>query len=220
MLDDLRGRRADDSANTNDRLRNIEGLLQQVLDQAARQAPAPPLPSEYSTSSDGMSDIDSVRRRWDDLTRSRQQPIHMPTPVRTGPSLDDQLADLLSAPPPVAPPAAPQGPPPLVPFTYQPAPRASRPRSLSPTLELPLRPYTAPVRFEPRPGPVRRTPRYREPRPPPSGDLRSELAETPVVPTPPDQIMGDPGRRRPGPMPPAEPVLVSSHVILLTPRVF
>jgi hypothetical protein len=50
--------------------------------------------------------------------------------------------------------------------------------------------------------------------------LRSELAETPVVPTPPDQIMGDPGRRRPGPMPPAEPVLVSSHVILLTPRVF
>lgn len=219
MLDDLRGRRADDSANTNDRLRNIEGLLQQVLDQAARQAPAPPLQSEYSTSSDGMSDIDSVRRRWDDLTRSRQQPIHMPTPVRTGPSLDDQLAELLSAPPPVAPPAAPQGPPPLVPFTYQPAPRASRPRSLSPTLELPLRPYTAPVRFEPHPGPVRRTPRWREPRPPPSGDLRSELAETPVVPTPPDQIMGDPGRRRPGPMPPAEPVLVSFHLTLFTPRI-
>jgi hypothetical protein len=215
MLDDLRGRRAEDNADLNDRLRNIEGLLQQVLDQASRQAPRPPLPSEYSTSSDGMSDLDSIRRRWDDLTRSRQQPVHMPVPVRTGPSLDDQLADLLGAPPPAAPTAV-QPPPPLVPFTYQPAPRASRPRSLSPTLDIPIRPYTAPVRFEPQPGPVRRTQRLRErePRPPPSADWRSDIGETPrVVPTPPDQIMGDVGRqRRPGPMPPAEPVIVSSYI--------
>jgi hypothetical protein len=166
MLDDLRGRRAEDNADLNGRLRNVEGLLQQLLDQSSRQAPRPPLESVYSTSSDAMSDLDSIRRRWDDLTRRRQQPIHMPIPVRTGPSLDDQLADLLGAPPPVAPPSV-QPPPALIPFTYQPAPRASRPRSLSPSLDdIPVRPYTAPVRFEPHPGPVRRTQRWREPRPP------------------------------------------------------
>jgi hypothetical protein len=209
MLDDLRGRRAEDSANANDRLRNIEGLLQQVLDQASRQAPRPPLESVYS-SSDGMSDLESIRRRWDDLTRSRQQPIQMPQPVRPGPSLDDQLADLLGAPPPAAP-APVQPPPPLVPFTYQPAPRASRPRSMSPTLDLPIRPYTTPVRFEPQPRPVQRTTqRWRQPRPAQS-DWPSEAGEPPrVVPTLPDQIMGDAGRRRPGPVPPAEPVVVSS----------
>ena len=112
MLDDLRGRRAEDQADLNDRVRNIEGLLQQLVDQASRPAPRPPIESVYSTSSDGMTDLESIRRRWDDLTRSRQQPIHMPTPVRTGPSLDDQLADLLGAPPPAAA-AAPVQPPPV-----------------------------------------------------------------------------------------------------------
>lgn len=215
MLDDLRNRRADDNAGLNDRLRNIEGLLQQVLDESTRQAPRPPQESIYTTSSDAMSDLDSIRRRWDDLTRSRQQPIHMPIPVRTGPSLDDQLADLLGAPPPAAPSAV-QPPPPLIPFTYHPAPRASRPRSMSPTLDIPIRPYTAPVRFEPHPGPARRTQRWREPRPPPSTDWRSDLGipQTPrVVPTGPDRFdMADPGaHRRPGPFPPAGPVLVSPY---------
>lgn len=212
MLDDLRGRRADDDTETGNRLRNIEGLLQQVLDQSARQAPRPPLESVYSTSSDALSDLDSIRRRWDDLTRRRQQPIHAPIPVRTGPSLDDQLADLLGAPPPVPPPAV-QPPPPLVPFTYQPAPRASRPRSLSPTLDIPIRPYTAPVRFGPDPEPFRRPPRRREPRPPPSADWRSDLGvpQSPrVVPMGPSHILEDPRmHRRPGFVPPAEPVLVS-----------
>ena len=164
----------------------------------------------YLRWSSTSSDLDSIRCRWDDLARSRQQSIHMPTPVRTGPSLGDQLADLLGAPSAAPPAAAVQPPPPLVHFTYNPAPRASRPRSMSPTLDIPIRPYTAPVRFEPQPGPVRRTQRWREPRPPPSGDWHSDVGEPPrVVPTPPDQIMGDAGTRRPGPMPPAEPILVS-----------
>ena len=213
MLDDLRGRRAEDQADLNDRVRNIEGLLQQLVDQASRPAPRPPIESVYSTSSDGMTDLESIRRRWDDLTRSRQQPIHMPTSVRTGPSLDDQLADLLGAPPPAAAAAAPvQPPPPLQPFTYQPAPRSSRPRSMSPTLEdVPIRPYTAPVTFEPQARPIRRRRRSAERRPPPSADWRSHVGETPrVVPTPADQIMAD--ERRPGPQPPARPVIVSSYV--------
>lgn len=211
MLDDLRGRRAADHTDLNDRVRNIEGLLQQLLDQSGRQAPRPPMESWYtSTSSDAMSDLDSIRRRWDDLTRSRQQ-IHMPVPTRSGPSLDDQLADLLGAPPATVVPGV-QPPPPLIPFTYHPAPRSSRPRSQSPTLDIPIRPYTAPVRFEPHPGPVRRTQRWRDPRPPPSADWRSDLGvpHTPrVVPTAPDHVMGDPGRNRHGGyVPPAEPVLV------------
>lgn len=210
MLDDLRGRRAADQADLSGRLENMENLLQQLLDQASRQAPRPPLESIYSTSSDAMSDLDSIRRRWDDLTRRRQQPIHMPIPVRTGPSLDDQLADLLGAPPSAPPPPV-QPPPPLIPFTYQPAARASRPRSISPTLDIPIRPYTAPVRFDPLPGPIRRT-RWRERHPPPSTDWRFDLGipHTPrVIPTGPQPAtMADLGRR-PGHLPPAEPVLVS-----------
>jgi hypothetical protein len=77
---------------------------------------------------------------------------------------------------------------------------------MSPTLDIPIRPYTAPVRFEPQSGPVRRTQRSS---PSLSADWRSEVGEPPrVVPTPPDQITGDAGTRRPGPMPPAQPILV------------
>lgn len=211
MLDDLRGRRAEDHTDLNNRVRNIENMLQQLLDQPLRhrpQAPPGPIESSISTSSDDMSDIDSIRRRWDDLIRSRQQ-IHMPTPTRAG-ALDDQLADLLGATPTVAPPVV-QPPPVLVPFTYHPAPRASRPRSQSPTLDIPIRPYTAPVRFEPSSRPIRRVSRWRDPRPPPSADWRSDMG-VPHSPraTPVDYRMGDPGRRRPGPVPPAEPVVVSS----------
>jgi hypothetical protein len=224
MLDDLRGRRAEDQGDLNDRMRNIEDLLHQMLDQVTRQAPRPPLESIYSTSSEEMSDVESLRRRWDDLTRRRQQPIQMPIPVRPGPSLDDQLADLLGAAPPAAPPVV-QPPPPLIPFNYQPAARASRPRSTSPTLDIPIRPYTTPVRFEPQPGPVRR--RRPQPRPPPSAaDWLPDNGETPrVVPTPPDQIMGDVGRRPSRSQPPIGPVIVSANMyelrtLILTPCIY
>lgn len=246
MLDEMRDRRPEDHTELNQRVRNIEDLLQQMID---RPVPQPTLPtptpqresrppqeSVYSTSSDETSDLDSLRRRWEELARNRQQ-IHMPIPVRTGPSLDDQLADLLGAPP-VFQPTAVQPPPPLVPFTYHPTSRAARPRSRSPTLdETPVRPWTAPfvvepVRFNRPPG--RRPHRVHVRRPPQSDtDWQSERdgPETPQEPDrrpelPPSQAptprpefrMGDLGQRpqapgrRPGPMPPAHPVIVSLQI--------
>jgi hypothetical protein len=59
MLDELRDRRPDNAELLN-RLARLEDLVQQALDRS-RQGPVPEDVSIYGTSSDGMSDIDSLR---------------------------------------------------------------------------------------------------------------------------------------------------------------
>lgn len=59
MLDELRDQRPDNAELLN-RLARLEDLVQQALDRS-RQGPVPEDVSIYGTSSDGMSDIDSLR---------------------------------------------------------------------------------------------------------------------------------------------------------------
>jgi hypothetical protein len=183
---------------------------------------------ELSEESDGssvsFSDLDRLRDRLRDLSGQRDQ-IQMPIPMRSGPSLDEELAAMLRGGPQPPLTDLPQ-PPPLIRFQYQPASRASRPRSASPTL--PPRPHTvpreAPVNFYD--GPRRRPARTQAPRGPPRRRPDSTLSYTPVVPTGPTGFGMRPQQpdvefrdqapepqpapeRRPGPQPPAEPVLVS-----------
>ncbi|EGO01064.1 hypothetical protein SERLA73DRAFT_151625 [Serpula lacrymans var. lacrymans S7.3] len=233
MLDELRQQRPgpQDNDEIYERLRGIESLLERVIDQTQihrqpmpmpQPQPQPPQPdisaSVSESGSDPLADLESLRIRWEELSRSRREqiPIHMPTPVRTGPSLDDQLLELLGAPPPL-PPAHPQLPPTLIPFTYQPAPRASRSRSTSPIL-MPDRPRTVPfTREEPvnfSPTRIRRVRTVR--RPPPAGQRRpvsatepSEMDTPRIIPARPPFAQADIGRqeeRRPR-VPPAYPVI-------------
>jgi len=60
MLDELRNRHPDNAELLN-RLARLEDLVQQALDRS-RQAPVPEDASIYGTSSDGMSDMDRLRR--------------------------------------------------------------------------------------------------------------------------------------------------------------
>jgi len=158
----------DHTAELADRLHRIENLLQDLLGQEHPRAPqvvierAPTEPSEVaesisgSTSSEGrMQAIDHLR----DILRNiggATEP-HMPIPVAptVGPSLSQQLDEILSAGS-ALPPLQIQHPPPFVPFVFEPTDR-SRLRSTSPiSIEtLPTRPYTEP----PLPEAVYRDPR-------------------------------------------------------------
>ena len=164
-----------DVPDVTDRLARLESLLGDVLNrlatpagpEAPRAAPTPRPPPERDDISESLytaSDSSSIFRTVRDfLDRSRREPhpIHVPTPVRSGPSFDEQLAELIATTHPVEPTGV-QQPPPLVPLIYRPGPRLGRPRSASPTFEtdLPARPgtypQTEPVIFERR-GPPRRT---------------------------------------------------------------
>lgn len=172
LLDTLRDRPVpvpeDHTAELADRLHRIEELLRDLLGQEHPRAPqvvierAPTEPSEVaesvsgSTSSEGrMQAIDHLR----DILRNiggATEP-HMPIPVAptVGPSLSQQLDEILSAGS-ALPPLQIQHPPPFVPFIFEPTDR-SRLRSTSPiSIEtLPTRPYTEP----PLPEPVYRDPR-------------------------------------------------------------
>ncbi|KAI0943617.1 hypothetical protein AcW1_002739 [Taiwanofungus camphoratus] len=180
--------------------RRIEDALQRLLELA--QHPQPPTRDDVSESippsgSDDMSFLaDWTRLREDSTVRDAPQ-IHMPIPVRIGPSLDEQLADIMATgAPPVQHPV--HFPPPLIPLVYRPGPRVSRPRSASPIYEtdLPPRPGTypimEPVRFE---RPSRRVPRVGPRRrfvPPPISEGEDQFTPR-VVPWGPDDV------RRPDP---------------------
>lgn len=158
----------DHTAELTDRLHRIEDLLRDLLGREHPRAPqvvierAPTEPSEVaesisgSTSSEGrMQAIDHLR----DILRNiggGTEP-HMPIPVAptVGPSLSQQLDEILSAGS-ALPPLQIQHPPPFIPFVFEPTDR-SRLRSTSPiSIEtLPTRPYTEP----PLPEPVYRDPR-------------------------------------------------------------
>jgi hypothetical protein len=135
-------------------------------------------------------------------------PVDMPAPVKIGQSLDN---------PHIIPPPTSVQPPPLIPFTYQPVPQTLRPEIMSPTTDFPIRPHTAPVRFDPQL--VRQTTiqAWQEPRSP-SSDSPSEGGEPPrVVPTSADQIMGDAGSKFPSGQV-VDQVVISFH--LLKPSLF
>jgi hypothetical protein len=87
-------------------------------------------------SEDSQADAESLLSRWRDMVRGRERahfPLAMPVPHRAGPSLDEQLMELLNVPP-ASVPSDIQAPPQLIPFVYQPAPRPSRSRSTTPVL--------------------------------------------------------------------------------------
>lgn len=96
-------------------------------------------PGSVTESEDSQADAESLISRWSrwrSMLQGRERahlPVAMPVPHRAGPSLDEQLMELLNVPPaPV--PSDIQPPPQLIPFVYQPAPRPSRSRSTSPVL--------------------------------------------------------------------------------------
>lgn len=158
----------DHTAELTDRLHRIEELLRDLLGQEHPRAPqvvierAPTEPSEVaesisgSTSSEGrLQAIDHLRDILRNISGGTEP--HMPIPVAptVGPSLSQQLDEILSAGS-TLPPLQIQHPPPFVPFVFEPTDR-SRLRSTSPiSIEtLPTRPYTEP----PLPEPVYRDPR-------------------------------------------------------------
>ncbi|KAG6330770.1 hypothetical protein ID866_8320 [Astraeus odoratus] len=108
----------------------------------------------------------------------------MPTPRAAGPSLDEQLLDLLGVPPTQRPTGV-QAPPPLIPFTYQPAPRPSRSRSTSPVLRTATAPpfpdttFFSPETIHPPLGPLRPQPRPHPARAARPVDLRPRPHESP-----------------------------------------
>ena len=234
MLDELRQSRPmpQDNAEVLERLDTIESLLQRVIERTEsvnerrtteavreRETRRPRVESV----SESSTDADSLYRRWSDLLhRPDHTRIHAPTPRHVGPSLDEQLLELLGAPPSQRP-AGVQPPPPLIPFMYQPTQRPSRSRSASPDLERSTTapPFTAPVIFSPETihdRPLRRPHPRAQFRPPPRGHPPAERPEPPVVPvaqpplthTPqPMHTMGDAPAERVPHVQPAYPVVVS-----------
>ncbi len=176
MLDEVRQRPpvvTQELPDVNDRLGRIEGLLQNLADRpipvpvppAAVPRTQPPAADDVSESVSSDGSLLRIFRGILDEGRRDVPPIHFPTTSRTGPTLDEQLAELVSSEPsfvqaPVA------QPPPLVPLIYRPQPRAARPRSASPTYEvdLPARSRSVPVEepiFYPRRRPAPRPSRRR-----------------------------------------------------------
>lgn len=169
ILEELRSRPV--GQDVSDCCRRLEEAIRRILEQTQRpppQAPARDDRSEslYPSGSD-TSLLDHIARLRDEVGRD-VPPIQMPVPVRAGPSFDERLVDMLAEGPPVTQQPI-QPPPPIIPLTYRPGPRISRPRSASPVFEtdLPPRPdtfpVTRPVIFE-RPG-RQHVPRTRRPRP-------------------------------------------------------
>ncbi|EPQ51904.1 hypothetical protein GLOTRDRAFT_140838 [Gloeophyllum trabeum ATCC 11539] len=202
MLGELRDRgpATQDLSACCDKIQRIEDMLRGVLDRL--QVPQPE--SLYESPSETSSDRERLQRILDRIGGHEEPPvIRMPVPVRAGPSLDEQLENLLGSGPQMPPPTV-QAPPPLIPFVYRPAPH--RPRSESPTIgpDLPpRRSYTAPapdlytVRRPPRrsggrPG---RPPFYPPPRT--ASSFRDQGREPPVIPSLPPEEGPVEGSRRP-----------------------
>ncbi|KAL4072230.1 hypothetical protein J3A83DRAFT_2998081 [Scleroderma citrinum] len=238
MLDELRQTRPMPQDNTEvlQRLQMIENLIQRVMERVEsvteRRTTAETIRERETrrprveSVSESSTDAESLYRRWSDLLhRPDQTRIHAPTPRHVGPSLDEQLLELLSAPPSQRP-AGVQGPPPLTPFMYQPSRRPARSRSASPDLgrSTTAPPFPEPTAFYPEilhDRPVRPThprPQYRPPpRPRPPHERSEPPPVVPVVQPPssrtprPDHTMGDVPAERVRHVQPAYPVLPPLH---------
>lgn len=148
MLDDLRGRETghEIDAELNQRLRNVEELLQQMIDQPPIHCfePEPITPQETNISREPSRpeltrpERDSIseapRRQHERLPLRRSHRIYTPAPAARCSSRTDIWFDLLAAPSISFPPPALQPPPQIIPFTYHPTSYAARPRSRSPSL--------------------------------------------------------------------------------------
>ena len=224
MLDELRQARPAPQDNTEifDRLHHIEALIRTLTDTRQDTARRDQRVAVEGTetvqisetiqresrhgeegsvteSEDSQADADSLLSRWRVLVQGRERgrpPLRMPAPRQAGPSLDEQLMELLNVPPaPVS--SDIQPPPQLIPFIYQPAPRPSRSRSTSPV----LRPESGPPFRQPSiwspevlHPPLQRPPRFRPPLTRPPRPLRTE--EPASHDTPPVIPESIPGRTR------------------------
>ena len=137
------------------RLGIIEDSILRLLEYAVpREAPRPAESLREPSVREGDAES-SVHTDWrailEGITRSEGEPragepvIYAPTPQAPRPSFDEQLMEILMAPPQQTQTQV-HPPPPLIPLIYRPGPRA-RPRSSSPeTLaDLPERPRTVPI---------------------------------------------------------------------------
>ncbi|KAL0952250.1 hypothetical protein HGRIS_006540 [Hohenbuehelia grisea] len=134
-------------------------------------------------------------------------PIQMPVPQTAGPSLAQQLEEILSSGMNVAAPTV-QAPPPLVPFSNQPAghrPRSPSPVSLRDILD--RRPGTEPPFHRDYPDWPARPPRVRRrPRQPQFSQATSDVSGPPVVPGPFPPAGGPTTHGPPPARPPPPPV--------------
>ncbi|KAL0946096.1 hypothetical protein HGRIS_012361 [Hohenbuehelia grisea] len=207
---------APDNTGLLERVDRIENLLQQLLQQPRSRPPPDTLRDEGLPESDYEStSSDGTLRRFRDLLNEfngDRAPIQMPVPQTAGPSLAQQLEEILSSGMNVAAPTV-QAPPPLVPFSYQPAghrPRSPSPVSLRDILD--RRPGTEPPFHRDYPDWPARPPRVRRrPRQPQFSQATSDVSGPPVVPGPfppagGPTTHGPPPAPRPPP-PPVEPVI-------------
>ena len=191
ILEELRSRPV--GQDVSDCCRRLEEAIRRILEQTQRPPPPPQAPprddrseSLYPSGSE-TSLLEHIARLRDEVGRD-VPPIQMPVPVRAGPSFDERLVDMLAEGPPVTQQPI-QPPPPIIPLTYRPGPRASRPRSASPVFEtdLPPRPGTFPVtqpvifeRPDRRPVPRSYHPRYLAPTEP--SETESAYPPRPIQP--------------------------------------
>ena len=207
QLDDLRNRPrepipqpADRWDEFSQRLQIIEESILRLLERGTVPQPQPRGPesvrepdAESSVHTDWRSIINGILSGEQAI--GEPPVIHAPVPQPARPSFDEQLMEILMAPPSQSQQQA-LAPPQLIPLIYRPAPRA-RPRSQSPIYDLsPPRPDTVPLvqprrrertrQQPPRPPPVRaRMPEMIPPTGPPPSEPESGMdIRDPAAPTP------------------------------------
>ena len=155
LLMSLLRRPEDPTVELADRLRRIEDLVQALVDQGHPRGPeitqdVPPPPPEPASSFEpegSVSDSDSLGYLGSLLGRLTRDGPFMPIPVtaRQGPTMVQQLDEILSSADPI-PVVGVEQPPNVDPFVYRPVERGQRARSESPvSFSLPLRPGTVPL---------------------------------------------------------------------------
>jgi hypothetical protein len=136
------------------RLQQIENVLRDLVEQGhPRGAPLPfevppsVRPESMGSSSSSLGRLASILRN---IASDDDRPLRMPVPFasRDGPSMVEQLDDILSSSAHLTPSGVVHAPN-LVPFTYQPVERGQRPRSASPRsiVTVPPRPTTVPIPY-------------------------------------------------------------------------
>ena len=170
-----------------DRMQRIEDILRDLLDQGHPRGPPlvfdiPPSvrPESMGSTSSSLGRLASILRN---IASDEERPrIHVPLASREGPSMVEQLDDILSSSTHLTPSGGVHAPN-LVPFTYRAVERGQRPRSASPRSmdNLPARPTTVPIPY-PRTG--RPASRIEQPRPRTQRAPRAAPSETETVRTP------------------------------------
>ena len=150
LLEGLQTRPEDHTGELAERLQRIENLIQTLMDQGHPRGPELPQavpPSRTVSISDSTDSLRRLRSILSDLVSPpdiETQHMPMPTAARAGPSVAQQLDDILSST--QMPQPTPSQLPHVEPFVYRPTDRGTRARSASPTsMELPPRSQTVPL---------------------------------------------------------------------------